>query len=99
MSFRAVVHTSSAVPANVRLDTELIRLQQDFSTQPSKIQFTLRAQLIDVTDKRVLAVNVFDDSENAASDDAYGGVVAANLMLQRVLSQLADFCVNESVSH
>jgi hypothetical protein len=42
---------------------------------------------------------VFDDSENAASDDAYGGVVAANLMLQRVLSQLADFCVNESVSH
>jgi cholesterol transport system auxiliary component len=99
MSFRAVVHAASVVPANVRLDTELIRLQQDFSTQPSKVQLTLRAQLIDVTGKRVLAVKVFDDSENAASDDAYGGVVAANLMLQRVLSQLADFCVNESVDY
>jgi len=99
MSFRAVVHATSMVPANVRLDTELIRLQQDFSTQPSKVQLTLRAQLIDVTDKRVLAVKVFDDTENAASDDAYGGVVAANQMLKRVLNQLADFCVNESVSH
>jgi len=98
-SFRAVVHLANVVPANVRLDTELIRLQQDFSTKPSKVQLTLRAQLIDVTGKQVLAVKVFDDTENAASDDAYGGVVAANLMLQRVLSQLADFCVNESVSH
>jgi len=97
MSFRAVVHAASVVPANVRLDTELIRLQQDFSTQPSKVQLTLRAQLIDVTGKRVLAVKIFDDTENATSEDAYGGVNAANLMLQRVLNQLTDFCVNESV--
>lgn len=95
--FRAVVQTPGAVPANVRLDTELIRLQQDFSTQPSKVQLTLRAQLVAVTDKRVLAVKVFDESENAISDDAYGGVIAANRALQRVLGQLSDFCIKESV--
>lgn len=98
-SFRAIVRVPSVVPANLRLDTELIRLQQDFSTKPSKVQLTLRAQLIDITGKRVLAVKLFDDAENATSDDAYGGVLAANLLLQRELNQLADFCVNESVGH
>jgi len=96
-SFRAVVQAPGAVPADVRLDTELIRLQHDFVTRPSRVQFTVRAQLIDVRGQRVLAVKLFDESENAASDNAYGGVTAANRAVQRMLDQLADFCVNESV--
>ncbi len=96
-SFRAIVRAPGPVSADIRLDTELIRLQQDFQTQPSRVQFTLRAQLIDVVGKRVIAVKLFDESEAAASDDAYGGVTAANRVLQRVLGQLADFCVNASV--
>ncbi|MDO9372078.1 MAG: ABC-type transport auxiliary lipoprotein family protein [Gammaproteobacteria bacterium] len=97
-SFRAVVQTPGVVPVDVRLDPELIRLQHDFSTQPSRIQLTLRAQLIDVRSKRVLAVKLFDEAENAASDDAYGGVTAANRALQRVLAQLADFCIDAAAS-
>jgi cholesterol transport system auxiliary component len=96
-SFRAVVQMPGAFPADVRLDTELIRLQHDFVTRPSRVQLTLRAQLIDVRGQRILAVKQFDESENAASDNAYGGVTAANRALQRMLDQLADFCVNESV--
>jgi len=96
-SFRAVVQSPGAVPADVRLDTELIRLQHDFVTRPSRVQLMLRAQLIDVRGQRVLAVKQFDESENAASDNAYGGVTAANRALQRILDQLADFCVNASV--
>ncbi len=95
--FRAVVQTPGAVPADVRLDTELIRLWQDFATRPSRVQLTLRAQLIDVRGQKVLAVKQFDEVENTASDDAYGGVTATNRILQRMLGQLADFCVNESV--
>ena len=95
--FRAVVRTPGAVPADIRLDTELIRLQHDFVTKPSRVQLTLRAQLIDVRGLRVLAVKQFDEFENAASENAYGGVTAANQVLQRTLDQLADFCVNESV--
>ncbi len=97
-SFRAIVQTLGVIPADIRLDTELIRLQQDFQTQPSRVQLTLRAQLIDVVGKRVIAVKLFDETENATSDDAYGGVIAANRVVQRVLGQLADFCVNASVS-
>jgi len=96
-SFRAVVQTPGAVPADVRLDTELIRLQHDFVSRPSRVQLTLRAQLIDVRGQRVLAVKQFDESEKATRDNAYGGVTAANRVLQRMLDQLADFCVNESV--
>lgn len=96
-SFRAVVPTAGAVPADVILDVELIRLQHNFQTRPSRVQLALRAQLIDVRGKRVLAVKQFDETENAASDDAYGGVTAANRLVQRVLDQLADFCISESV--
>ena len=96
-SFRAVVPTAGAVPADVMLDVELVRLQHDFQTRPSRVQLTLRAQLIDVRGKRVLAVKQFDETENAASDDAYGGVTAANRLIQRVLGQLAGFCISESV--
>ena len=95
-SFRAVVRTSGAIPADVRLDTELVRLQQDFKTQPSRVQLTLRAQLIDVRGKRLLAAQQFDEVETAASDDAYGGVTAANRLLQRMLGKVAGFCVNST---
>lgn len=94
--FRAVVQTQGAVRADVRLDTELIRLWHDFATQPSRVQLSLRAQLIDVRGQKVLAARQFDDVENAASDDAYGGVTAANRALQRMLDRLAEFAVSES---
>jgi len=80
------------VTAHLRLDTELVRLQQDFTTQPSRVQITLRAQLIDVQEKRIIAVHEFNEIEPSASEDAYGGVLAANRALLRVLTQLAEFC-------
>lgn len=95
-AFRAVVRTGSAIPADVRLDVELVRLQHDFTTHPSRVQITLQAQLIDMRGKRVLAVRQFDATENAASEDAYGGVSAANRLVQRVLGQVTEFCVTAS---
>jgi cholesterol transport system auxiliary component len=96
-SFRAVVQPPDAIPADVRLETELVRLWQNFSTQPSQVQLTLRAQLIDVRGQRVLAIKQFDETEAATSENAYGGVMATNRALQRMLGQVADFCVSESV--
>jgi cholesterol transport system auxiliary component len=95
-SFRAVVPAPGAVPVDLRLDTDLVRLQQDFAMRPSQIQFTLRAQLFDARGQRVLATRMFDVTETAPSDDAYGGVTAANRALGRVLELLSDFCVSES---
>lgn len=97
-SFRAVLRTTNPIPADLRLDTELISLQQDFTTQPSRVELRLRAQLYDLKSRQVLAVREFDAAENAASEDAYGGVIAANRALARVLGQLTDFCVTESAN-
>lgn len=95
-SFRAVVQTPGAVPADLRLDTEVLQFRHDFTVRPSRIQFSLRARLIDVRGKRMLAVMQFDEEENADSEDAYGGVKAANRALRRVLNRLTDFCTGES---
>lgn len=95
-AFHAVVQTPSAVSAALRLDTELIRLQQDFSVRPSRVQFTLNAQLIDIGTRRVIASAEFDETEDAATEDAYGGVRAANLALERLLAKLAAFCTEHA---
>lgn len=92
--FRAVVQAPSAAVAALRLDTELVRLQQDFGVRPSEIRLTLRAQLIDAAAGRVLATAEFDEAEAAPSDDPYGGVIAANRALGRLLGRLADFCAD-----
>lgn len=90
--FRAVVQAPSLATADLRLDTELVRLQQDFSAQPSRVRLTVRAQLIHVDTRRVLAAAEFDELEAAPSDDPYGGVIAANRALGRLLERLAAFC-------
>jgi len=97
-SFRAVVQMPGTVPADVRLDVEIIRLQQNFAVHPSRAELTLRAQLTDLRGKRVVASKVIEEVESAPSEDAAGGVAAANEALQRALEQVAEFCVAESVA-
>ncbi len=91
-AFRAVVQTPSPAAGDIRLDTEILRLQHNFAESPSRVRFTLRAYLVDNATRRVLASREFDESVAAASEDPYGGVVAANLAVQTVLEQLARFC-------
>ena len=95
-TFHAVVQTPSAVSAVLRLDTELIRLQQDFRVRPSRVQFTLSAQLIDIGTRRIVASAEFDETEDAVTEDAYGGVHATNLALERLLVRLAAFCAEHA---
>jgi cholesterol transport system auxiliary component len=90
-AFRAVLRAPTAAAAELRLDTELIRLQQDFGTSPSRVQLTLRAVLIETATRRVVGVREFDASVPAPSDDTQGGVAAANLAARRVLDDLAAF--------
>jgi len=94
--FRSVVQPPGSVLAEVRLDTELVRLQQNFETQPSRVEIALRAQLIDLRSNRVIAEMQFEEVESAPSEDAYGGVIAANRALQRLLARLVDFCIEQS---
>jgi cholesterol transport system auxiliary component len=91
-AFQAVVLTPGAATGDVRLDTEIIRLQHEFTTQPSRVRFTLRATLVDDKTRRVLGWREFDGYANAASDNPYGGVIAANLVVQTIIQELSVFC-------
>lgn len=93
-AFGAVVRNPGAVAATLRLDTELVRLQQEFATQPSRVRVTLRAQLIDLEVRRVIGAREFEEVEMAAGDNAYAGVAALNRALGRMLPRLAEFCAS-----
>ncbi len=91
-AFRAVVLTPSAAAGDLRLDTEIVRLQQDFRTQPSGVRFTLRAYVVEISTRKVVAWREFDETMAAQSENPYGGVIAANRAVQAVLEQLAELC-------
>jgi cholesterol transport system auxiliary component len=91
-AFRAVVLTPNAATGDLWLDSEIIRLQHEFQTQPSRVRFTLRAYLIDDKTRRVLGWREFDAAVDASTEDPYGGVLAANRAVQIVLEDLSVFC-------
>ena len=91
-AFRAVVRAPTLVAGDVRLESELIRLHQDFSVAPSRSRLTLRAVLIDTATRRVIASREFDEEAASASDDPAGGVVAANEVVRRVAAEVGAFC-------
>ena len=90
-NFRAVVLAPSVAAGELRLDSEIVRLQHDLSSQPSRVRLTLRAYLIDNATRSVLAQQEFDESVELAGAGPYAAVIAANRALQTVLQELAAF--------
>lgn len=97
-AFRAVVLTPSAAAGDLRLDVDIVRLQHEFDSSPSRVRFTLRAYLVDNETRQVLAWREFDASQVAAQDSPYGGVIAANTAVQGITEQLADFCAEAATN-
>jgi len=91
-AFRGVVRSSTAAISDFRLDTEIVRLQQNFIATPSEARLTLRAVLVNTATRRVVAAREFDASVAAVSEDPGGGVVAANAAVRQVLAEVAKFC-------
>lgn len=89
--FRAVVQAPGAAQADLRLDTQILRLQQNFLQHPSGVRFTLQATLTDQRTRQVLAWKVWDVTQAAGSDDAAGGAEAAGTAVQTALQQLLLF--------
>lgn len=89
--FGAVVVTPAGAAGDLRLETEIVRLQNNFQTRPSRVQFTLRAFLVDDKTRRVLAWREFRAEAVSASEAPQGGVAAANQAVQTVLTELAQF--------
>ena len=91
-AFNAVLPKLAAVKTDLRLESEMLGLLQDFNSKPSLVKFTLRATIIDNASGKVVALREFTNQVPADSDNPIGGVKAANLAVNTTLKQLADFC-------
>lgn len=88
----AAVLPSAAAAGSLRLATEIVRLQQDYTSRPSRVRLTLRATVLDDATRVVLATREFDETATAPSDSPEGGVAAANAAAHAVLQSLASWC-------
>jgi cholesterol transport system auxiliary component len=96
--WKAVVPIPSSVRGDYRLDTQGLVLQQEFSQSPSQVRVGFRLQLVRLHEQVVVGTRRFEVVENAPTDDAYGGVLAANRALATLLDQVTTWltsCLNE----
>jgi cholesterol transport system auxiliary component len=89
--FRAVLLAPSAAKAGLRLDTTILRLQQDYLHVPSSVRFNMHVTLMDNRTREVLAWRNVDVVRNARSEDAAGGALAAQTAVQEGLRQVTAF--------
>ncbi len=90
---RSVVLALTVAAGELLLETELVRLQQDFTRTPSHVRMSMRVLLVDAATRRPLAWRELDAVVLSPSEDPYGGAVAANAALAQVLQQLVAFVV------
>lgn len=91
--FYAVATTPYADKADYRLDTQLIELQQEFLTKPSKLQFVAKIVLTHIDDARVVASHIIRLSIPCPKDAPYGGVVAANQATYQFTKITTEFVI------
>lgn len=97
-AWQTVIRMPSAVRGDYRIDSDNLTLGQEFFQRPSRVRLTLRAQLIDMQRLRSVGTKTFEILEEAPSEDAYGGVTAANRAVAKLLDEVAAWvsrCVKE----
>ncbi|HEX5545246.1 MAG TPA: ABC-type transport auxiliary lipoprotein family protein [Nitrospira sp.] len=98
-AWRAVIPLPSPIRGDYRLDTHGFLLQQEFFERPSRVRVMVRTQLIDLKESTILSMRAFEVVENAASENPYGGVQAANRAIAGLLDQMSSWlqqCVRHS---
>ncbi len=91
--FFAVASGPDADKTDYRLDTQIIELQQNFLTKPSQIEFIVQASLSHIEDNRLVSSHTFVIRTPCASNNPYGGVVAANQTIQTFTKELTKYVI------
>lgn len=87
--FAAVLSASNAqLGGELRLETEIIRLQQDFRHTPTQVELVARVHLLDMVKHEILLAKTLSIKKTAPTADAQGGVMATNMAVQALLTQL-----------
>lgn len=92
-AFKAVVSPPSPVLANLRVDVDVIRLQQEFMTTPSQVRLIARIKVVEMKSGHVLETRLFEAIEPAPTENAAGAARAANAAVRKVLSEMIPFAL------
>ncbi len=76
------------VRGDVLLDTELVEFYHDAVSQPGQVRLVLRAELVDLKQRKLLGRRVFEQQAALASFDAAGAAQASSQAVSRVLDEL-----------
>jgi len=94
--FAAVLSAATTpVAGELRLDTEIVRLYQDFLSEPSQVHLVLRVQLLDMAARQVVATKVLKVLKETQTTDAQGGMKATNEAVAGILNELVEFVVEQ----
>jgi cholesterol transport system auxiliary component len=94
--FQAVTQVAFGSRPGLRLESEVVRLQQEFTARPSRVRFTLRLEVVDVAAQRIIGTRELETFAIAPSDDAAGGAAAANEAVKSALTEAAGWCAELS---
>lgn len=93
--FYAITTNLYSEHSDYRLDTELLKLEQNFLSKPSTIQFSVKVVLTHVEDNLVLGSRIMSYSIPCERDTPYGGVLAANKASQQFTAAVTDFVISQ----
>lgn len=94
--FHAVVSTPFSGITQLRLDTQLLKLEHDVIHSPSRVRMILQIQLVDNLRNKVIATARFHATKVARRAAPYPGVLAANQASSELLAKVARFVVRNS---
>lgn len=86
-----VATAGTYVRGDVLLDTALVEFYHDARRAPGQVRLVLRAELVDLKQRTVLARRVFEREVPVASYDAVGAAEASSVAVGRVLDDLAGW--------
>lgn len=94
--FQAVLTPPFGGKYDYTLVTQILRLEQDFTHTPAALVFVVRAQLNQISSDRMIATKEIRVVQPMMRNDAYSGVVAANQAVEKILKQMAEFCMSHA---
>lgn len=98
-AFAAVIVAPSPANADLRFDLELVTLHQDFrARRGSELVLAMRAQVVDLAARRVVATRSFEFREPAGAGPL-DGAAAADRALARMLEAVTAFAAEAAAGH
>ncbi|CZI72929.1 TPA: membrane integrity-associated transporter subunit PqiC [Legionella pneumophila] len=92
--FYAVTSSPYSEEADYRLDTQLLKLEQNFIKKPSVLELSAKIVLTHISDNQIIGSRIVSLQIPCSQDTPYGGVIAANQATFRFTATATDFVVS-----